>query len=239
VNHNTSEIISPFGPRILLSKCPNFIINSLNEYTDKVCSDEKLRDKYSSFGKKDVPNLLGRNLENIYLSNEFFKSRKIIDYLESIGNLYLSKIESIYGEINLNMKSTINVKKINGECIPDCWINRYFCSNYTPLHTHDSNLSGVIFLKIPKFLEQTNTHEESTFGRVFFTYGVQNSFCEDLWGPKQKVGTIIVFPSWLKHIAYPTNSDEERRTFSFNLNIFPIKNNKIKENNSKNIVKYY
>ena len=34
-----------------------------------------------------------------------------------------------------------------------------------------------------------------------------------------KVGDVILFPNYLMHTAYPFNSDGERRSFSFNIEI--------------------
>ena len=37
---------------------------------------------------------------------------------------------------------------------------------------------------------------------------------------KPEVGTMLVFPNWLRHAVMPFYGDGERRTFSANINIF-------------------
>jgi len=223
------ELVSPFGPKILISQCPQEIVNALNDYTEKVCGNENLKNEYSSFGNGNVPNLLERNLENIFIDNDFCKNLKIKNYLEKIGNLYLQETKNNF-EFKVKLKTIFDNQKEIGEC----WINRYFGADFTQLHVHSAALSGVIFLKIPKFLSENNLNNNYTKsqGKISFIYGSDRKFCDDIWFPDQKVGTILVFPSWLKHVAYPTQCNEERRTFSFNLILEPI------EKNIKNKITY-
>ena len=47
---------------------------------------------------------------------------------------------------------------------------------------------------------------------------------------KPSVGTMLLFPSWLRHGVMPFFGEGERRTFSANVNLFDNNNFKIKGN---------
>ena len=42
---------------------------------------------------------------------------------------------------------------------------------------------------------------------------------ESIHNHKPKVGDVIIFPNYLMHTVYPFNSNGERRSFSFNVEI--------------------
>ena len=53
-------------------------------------------------------------------------------------------------------------------------------------------------------------------GLIEFMYGEKADFRSDNLKFKPEVGTMLVFPSWLKHSVYPFYVDGERRSMSFN-----------------------
>jgi len=71
-------IFYPFGPKILISNCPSNIIEKLNNFIDKDLNENDK--KYFSSFCDYIPNLLNRDLENIFLSEK-------INSLEEFDNL--------------------------------------------------------------------------------------------------------------------------------------------------------
>jgi uncharacterized protein (TIGR02466 family) len=128
-------------------------------------------------------------------------------------------ISDIYEISNHIAKSTY---KLNKELIiSNMWfnINKYKDANATHIHAF-SVLSGVFYVKTPKncgdlvfmnpmkishFIEDYNFSEFNNYNST------SNSIT-----PKENI--LIIFPSWLEHFVRPNMSENDRISFSFNLN---------------------
>ena len=106
------------------------------------------------------------------------------------------------------------------------WININEKGNYNALHNHPhSHISGVFWIKTPdncgdivfenphhfdRYIEIRNLNQEiaeetkNYFGYTFFA----------------KEGSILLFPSDIRHEVQQNNSDEERISISFNMTYF-------------------
>lgn len=193
------EVIShrPFGPTVYQSKCPDDILLGLEEYVE--CTEDIW-----------FPNLLSRDIPNVYLTKDKCEKLGLKKILESLGNHYLNNETDLYSRSIERV--TLNVFDDQHY---DCWINRYFKGDLTPIHHHDAVLSGIIFLRVPDQIKQQSPNKMN--GRVQFVYGEDNMFCPNLWTPEQEDGMILIFPSWLNHLVYSQTTVKERRTLSFNL----------------------
>jgi hypothetical protein len=99
---------------------------------------------------------------------------------------------------------------------------RQFENEYNPIHYHDGHISGVGYLKIPKSLnEDTRSHKHNlrTHGTIDFIHGSRAFLNKSIYNHQPKVADMILFPNYLMHTAYPFQSGEERRSFSFNAEI--------------------
>lgn len=210
------KIIYPFGPKILISNCPSNIIKKLNDFVDNNF-DEK-NSKFFSSLYNSVPNLLDRDLENIFLSEKICEDIGLKNFIEKTANNYIKNENIKFKQLKLSVIEKTNKNFKNKNIIySDCWINRYFLSDYTPMHTHSGVLSGVIFLKFPPKEELNVSNKVSSHGDLCFFYGSEQIFCADMWIPDKKIGTTLIFPSWLKHSVYSNKNQIERRSLSFNL----------------------
>jgi hypothetical protein len=232
------ELIQPFGPTILHAVCPKKYIDSINKFVEVVTLDDKQIGNYSSRGGK-IPNLLFRDIENIYLDKKYSQELEITSFLETIGNKYLelNQIENFscfVPDIDYDLDMSFKKFKDSNSKVNhiSAWINRYFSGDFTPVHTHESDLSGIIILDISKELldEQIKDIDGDTLstytignkrtnGSLQFLYNSSHVFDCGSFTPEQNVGDIYVFPSWLSHVVYPQKNNKERRTLSFNLNI--------------------
>lgn len=225
---------SPFGPLILEADCPDFIVNSLNEYVDDYNnSPEETRDNYL--------NLLSRNIPNIFVKTDFADEIGLLDYMEYLAEQYIredmkrslllnsnsnSDIESAFDKIE-----SLNVSELDGKEAGyiDGWVNIYKESDFTPLHTHGGSLSSVMILKVPDDPEGVNNrvndfNEVCPNGKLNYNYiGSSSStpdYSNDSYAPSQYPGKTIIFPPGLKHVYYPHKlNGQERRTLSLNFNI--------------------
>ena len=190
------KILSPFGPKIAQLKFNKTVIDKINEEVDRISSQKKLTKKYD-YSKK----LVGQVKQEIQLPKNFIKKHLARKINQSIKEF----IKSTTG------KTTRTVK------IRNFWVVRQFSHEYNPVHYHDGHVSGVGYLKIPKFT--TNKKSLTTNGTIDFINGNKMFLNNSIFNHKPRVGDVILFPNYLMHTAYPFTSKGERRSFSFNAEI--------------------
>jgi len=191
------KVVSPFGPKIAKLKLSNNLIKNLNKEVDRILSKKNLIKKldYSN-------NLVGQVKQEFQIPKSFIKK-----YFE----------KTIYNEVNEYIYKSIG-KKISKIKIKNFWVVRQFNNEYNPIHFHDGHISGVGYLKIPKFILK-NRKKTNIDGSIDFINGNKMLLSESIYNHQPKVGDMILFPHYLMHTAYPFKSNGERRSFSFNLEI--------------------
>ena len=176
------KIISPFGPKIAKLKFSHKLIKMINDEVDQITNKKRLLKKLD-YSKK----LVGQVKQEFQLPRAFVKR-------------HLEKVISV--EIKKFIGRTLG-KKVKKVLIKNFWVVRQFNNEYNPVHYHDGHISGVGYLKIPKFISK-NKNKTNIDG---------------IYNHQPKVGDVILFPNYLMHTAYPFKSNGERRSFSFNLEI--------------------
>ena len=190
------KVISPFGPKIAKLKFSSRLIKMINSEVDKIISRKKLIKKFD-YSKK----LVGRVKQELQLPKSFVKKN-----LE----------KTINNEVKKYIKKSLG-KKINNIKIKNFWVVRQFNNEYNPIHYHDGHISGVGYLKVPKFIKKNK--KPSIDGTIDFINGSKMFLNESIYNHKPKVGDVLLFPNYLMHTAYPFSTKGERRSFSFNLEI--------------------
>jgi hypothetical protein len=101
------------------------------------------------------------------------------------------------------------------------WTVSQWAGDFNPMHIHDSNLSGVCFLKIPPKFEEEYAKEDHhpTAGCLEFIGSIPNHFARHSFLVKPEVGDFYLFPSWMIHQVYPFRSEGERRSMAFNVHL--------------------
>ena len=191
------RVISPFGPKIAKLKLSNKLIKIINREVDQISNKKKLLKKLD-YSKK----LVGQVKQEFQLPKPFVKR-----YLEK----FIAREVKKY--INRSLR-----KKINKVSIKNFWIVRQFNNEYNPVHYHDGHISGVGYLKVPKFSSK-NSEKSKTDGTIDFINGNKMFLSDSIYNHQPRVGDVILFPNYLMHTAYPFKSNGERRSFSFNLEI--------------------
>ena len=218
------QLIKPFGPTFMKATLPSKIFNQINEYVENFDGDSR-----------QFPNMLLRDIDNIFLKKKFCDEIGFTEFVETLGNGYLDSISNpknysslVLAAIDKNTNSDFSSLE---DVYADAWVNRYYSGDYTPIHNHSSVLSGIVFLKVhPDLIKEQNNVEMSwqrgslpngtkLSGQVEFIYTSGHDFSDPTWYPDQKVASVILFPSWLSHQTYIFKNDKERRTLSFNLNV--------------------
>ena len=190
------KVLSPFGPKIAQLKLNKSLINKINKEVDRISSSKKLAKKYD-YSKK----LVGQVKQEIQLPKNFIKKYLAKKINQSIKEF----IKSTTG------KTTKTIK------IKNFWVVRQFSHEYNPVHYHDGHVSGVGYLKIPKFT--TNKKSLTTNGTIDFINGNKMFLNNSIFNHNPRVGDVILFPNYLMHTAYPFTNKGERRSFSFNAEI--------------------
>ena len=201
-NDNRYEVLRPFGPSVARFTMPAELINTLNEYTDKIISDEK-KSKDQDAGNK----LAGQVTQEFDLDKKFIVSSGLLKFL---GNSTTNWIKH---------SSSMEITKFN---ILASWVVRQFKNEYNPTHWHSGHISGVGYLKVPKTLGKTVQANKNTNlnGQLQLIHGSRQFLSQSTIDIVPKVGDFYFFPNYLMHTVYPFNgSKEERRSISFNADI--------------------
>jgi len=197
------EILKIFGPSVLKVKIPDEIVESLNNYVDKIIIDET-KIKNLNHGDK----LAGDVTQEFVLENNIMQS-------SGWGN-FLGKL--VYEWVKIETG-----KKIAKFTIQKSWIVRQFKNEYNPIHWHNGHISGAGYLKIPNSFGkhvQEKGNREYKGGNLELINGTRMFMSNSTFSIVPKVGDFYFFPNYLMHTVYPfKGTDEERRSISFNANI--------------------
>jgi hypothetical protein len=187
----------PFGPSLGKGKLSKKFIKCINNKIDKSTVNKK--NDYSSKLVSQIDN-------EIKLSNSFIKNNLSNELIKNIKK-YLLKSRSD------------KVKEIK---IINLWVVRQFKNEYNPVHYHEGQLSGIGYLKVPKFMtknKMVKNKKINTNGTIDFINGQKNFLSKSIYNLNPKIGDFMIFPNYLMHTIYPFNIDGERRSFSFNVKI--------------------
>ena len=114
-------------------------------------------------------------------------------------------------------------KKISNFELIDSWVVRQFKNEYNPIHWHHGHISGAGFLKLPKTFGshfQKKEGKDYVGGTLNFIHGSKQFLSNSKLKIIPEVGDFYIFPHYLMHTVFPfKNTDEERRSISFNANI--------------------
>ena len=128
------------------------------------------------------------------------------------------------------------------------WTVHSYAGDYNPLHDHGTRsfmgLSCILFLKVPPQIEAIGLPSEEMIaagvtpgfqglngasgavdGFTYLCWGVNGMRDVNMLRPiqeeyvKPEVGTMIIFPAWLRHAVMPFSGEGARRTFSANINV--------------------
>ena len=201
-NKNTFDVHRPFGPTVAKFSMSEKLIDTLNDYSEKIILDKK-KSKDLDAGKR----LAGQVTQEFDLEKEFIKTSGLMEFL---GNSVATWIK---------YSTSLQITKFN---INSSWIVRQFKNEYNPTHWHSGHVSGVGYLKVPNTLGesyQKNKNQNSN-GKLELIHGSKMFLCNSTIKLTPKVGDFYFFPNYLMHNVYPfTDTDEERRSISFNAEI--------------------
>ncbi len=168
--------------------------------------------------------------------NQNDKSAQLkFDLTDEVGKL-------VKGQLDKAGKSYVNNgfgRDVTADAF-EAWTVHSYAGDFNPLHSHgvrtSAGLSCILYLKVPECIEKISDPSEEGLslnqssgtidGFTYFTWGDGDNQDVNRFRPvteeyvKPEVGTMLIFPNWLRHAVMPFYGDGERRTFSANMNIF-------------------
>jgi hypothetical protein len=182
----------PLGPLILKTKISDDLLLTLRNHVDGL-----LTGPHSDYSAA----LAGKNKQQSVLEYDIVHGSGLDQVLLETGYEYLNRIN-----VQENLK------------ILAAWVNVCEFSSYNPIHLHDGIFSGILYLECPKSsLDMQNMQVPLTDGHTQFLFGQVLKYSNNLLTLYPEPGTLLLFPSWLMHVAYPSRSSLNRVTISFNL----------------------
>ena len=129
------DIYQPFGPSILKTKLPDLYVDALNKQVDKVLKDKKLSKE------RDWSHNLAGNVKK-EISIDHIAIKTFPEFLATISQEYAKNVLPDY--LPKGTKVSFRV-----------WAVSQVAGDFNPMHIHDSNLSGVCFLKFPPIMRKS------------------------------------------------------------------------------------
>ena len=129
---------------------------------------------------------------------DYYSNHSNPGYVEEFSNI-------LFDELELFSKNLPEGFKITG-----VWAQRYTGYHFMPPHTHGpTGFSAVLYTEFnPK------VHKSTTFYSPFKGF-ISGEPLEHT--PEMNEGEMIIFPSSVLHFAEPSNSEEQRTIFSWNM----------------------
>tara|TARA_Y100000590_G_scaffold317532_1_gene359218 strand:- start:84 stop:722 length:639 start_codon:yes stop_codon:yes gene_type:complete len=195
---NKLQVMRPFGPSVAKSIIPDDIVKKLNDYVDKVASNEE-KSKQLDHGAS----LAGNVKQEIFLEKDIIESSGWGKFLENAVEAWI-KYE--------------RKKQITKFDLIRSWVVRQFKNEYNPIHWHGGHISGAGYLKVPDtFGETFQPNKHNVNGRLELIHGNRAFMCSSKATITPKVGEMFFFPHYLMHAVSPfVGTDQERRSVSFN-----------------------
>ena len=212
---------------------PLDIINELNQHIDDVfipaTDDDSI---FGTVGKDHSGGLVGQIRRNERSAQTTFPHEG-----DEVGEQFSSVLLRLGKEY---MKYTVGDIECKTE-IQSMWTIHSYEGDYNPVHDHGTKtqmgLSCILYLKVPPQIEALGNPSE-VFEGLNHSSGAIDGFTYLVWGTngirdinvlrpiteeyiKPEVGTLIMFPAWLRHGVMPFFGEGERRTFSANINVTP------------------
>ena len=215
----TQKFHEPFSPTILETTVPEKFVDIVNNISDDILSSDVKSKKWDWSHKlvgkvnKEIQIPLTNEEDKLFLL-EIIK-QGCLDYLNYMID---HKRNNPWTRMDTGTKPTLaNIH------LTQSWVVSQYAGDFNPLHHHNGDFSGGIYLKVPDGMndewEEDSKDHYPAKGMIEYAFGEAQSFRSDNLKFKPEVGKFLVFPSWLKHLVYPFSVEGERRMMSFNATV--------------------
>ena len=219
---------------IMRAEIPLNIVDELNQHIDEVIIPD---------GQDLSGGLVGQINQNEKSAQWLFPHNygvgdQFAVVLNQLAKTYIKQTLADTGDDDKEIKTDIQTM----------WTVHSYAGDYNPLHDHGTRsfmgLSCILYLKVPPQIEAIGLPSDAMiasgvtpgFQGINGASGAVDGFTYLCWGVngmrdvnmlrpiqeeyvKPEVGTMIIFPAWLRHAVMPFSGEGERRTFSANINV--------------------
>jgi len=119
--------------------------------------------------------------------------KPVKDYVEGACREYLQNVISTSGRQELEQFDPVLIS---------AWTIRQTPGDYQALHNHEAHLSGVTYIDVPEYEDETESDGCIEF-RLPVIRNPAHLIFTDQWRYKPEAGTSVVFPSYISHGVYP------------------------------------
>ena len=232
----TTQMRNKFAMHMFHVKLPMDFVDKINAYIDNTLIP--LDDNYGKVkGNAELEHSYSKGLVGQIRQNE--KSAqldcKVLDDTED-AKLLKSTLDATSQEYLRQIGFTDS-----GVDVLAAWTGHSFAGDYNPLHDHGvmtpGGLSMILYLQVPECISKLPDPDDKG-GSIWFndSSGDVDGFTYFIWAQrnqdmlrklypvgeeyfKPKVGSLLIFPNWLKHAVMPFYGEGERRTLAANANI--------------------
>ena len=207
---------------IMRIQFPEDVMSEINEHIDNVIIPAN---KDYSKGLVGQISHGKRSAQLHFPHNDDGVGKQFSDVITRMGSEYIDRVVGIRSEIEMQ----------------SMWTVHSYEGDYNPVHDHGTKtpmgLSCILYLKVPPQIEKLGNPAEhfeglnessgAIDGFTYLTWGVNGMRDINILRPiteeyvKPEVGTMLMFPAWLRHGVMPFFGEGERRTFSCNMNVSP------------------
>ena len=161
------------------------------------------------------------------LSGEIHESNVLIDKSNWFFSNTIRPLLNRYATEFINLGNNAPVNQIHPYHLKDFWVNYQKQNEFNPLHSHVGVYSFVIWMRVPTRHDEQNKNSvkrnaHPAISSFHFQYADINGKSHSYWynmNPEME-GTMLLFPSNLKHQVYPFyNCDEDRISISGNITL--------------------
>ena len=203
-----SRILAPFGSNMIEVKLPDNIYKEMIKITDKVIEDKEIKHGRYLAGHIEHEWRIAKNIIEPTQTYIFLKS-VVEDFIKLSSNSNLSRKYVPSSFVRTDPSSKINIEGM--------WVNEMRKYEYNPIHQHPgSDISSVIFLKVPDLEKSNIGRKGNTDGKLEFVSHTYSDFDDGTFLVYPEEAMMYVFPGRLLHTVYPFNCEGVRRSVSFN-----------------------
>jgi len=216
-----------WGPWMIYSQLTPEFLKELITISDKTRA-EGLGEDGNILASKDYRDQLAGNIHEEY---------NLEDHLDWFGDKFRRWMDAFLMNVpRQEMLSQLLVKKAKekgfklkpnqdiqyGWALDSLWVNYQKKHEWNPPHTHDSDVSFVIWLDIPEEIHKEHKEHEWKSnhqgpGVIVFQYGHQEYFNVHNTWIMPNSGDVAIFPSHLQHFVHSFQSDVTRISLSGNI----------------------
>ena len=207
---------------IMRIQFPEDVITEINDHIDNTIIPAN---KDYSKGLVGQTSHDKRSAQLHFPHNDDGVGKQFSDVITRLGSEYIDRVVGIRSDIEMQ----------------SMWTVHSYEGDYNPVHDHGTKTpmgwSCILYLKVPPQIEKLGNPAEhfeglnessgAIDGFTYLTWGVNGMRDINILRPiteeyvKPEVGTMLMFPAWLRHGVMPFFGEGERRTFSCNMSVSP------------------